>query len=82
MMKDLSKREVRFADYLLFVAKPGDNPRGDFIRDARDEIAAGRFPTDNTWARVLMHVRLRGGARGAGAVVGVQEARLVERPGP
>ncbi len=34
---------MTFEHWITEIARAGDNPRGDFIRDTRDEIAAGKI---------------------------------------
>lgn len=48
--------EPKFTDYIVTIAKPRQDTRGAFIRHAREAIASGRFPEENSWAAILAMV--------------------------
>jgi hypothetical protein len=69
-----------FAQYIR-AARATDDPRGDFIADAKAEIRADRFPRVEGWEDLRAHLRTRracpGAVRAAAAVWDEYEAALL-----
>ena len=78
-----------FAQYIRAV-RATDDPRGDFIADAKAEAKAGRLPRIQCWEALRAHLRMRRACpeavRAAAAVWDEYEAALLSprrsRPGP
>ncbi|MEM1236844.1 MAG: hypothetical protein AAGI10_07735 [Pseudomonadota bacterium] len=54
-----------FAQYIMYHAQAGDNPNGDFIRDARMQIELGKFWPDGQELDGIKRIQ-HGPAREAG----------------